>query len=184
MQEKLFLVEPSEQYLPELSSYRTDFLENADTMDGCGPLRRFEDMNEYLAESRRYLKLETTPEGKVPATQFLCVRSSDHRVVGMIQIRHELNDFLRTYAGHIGYSVRPSERRKGYAAWMLKNIQPFCQSLGLSKIMVCCVDTNEGSRRTILKNGGIYDTTVYLESRDVHLERYWISLSSHKNSDP
>lgn len=86
------------------------------------------------------------------------------------------NDFLRTLGGHIGYSVRPSERKKGYASWMLKNVQPYCKSLGLSEILVCCLDTNEGSRRTILKNGGRFDGTAYHADENKTLERYWITL--------
>lgn len=151
MNDELMLVEPSEEYFAELAAYRNDFLENSDSMDGCGPLRRFDDMKAYLEDTMRYTREETLPEGMVLATQFLCIRKSDNRLVGMIQVRHYLNDFLRTLGGHIGYSVRPSERRKGYASWMLKNVQPYCKSLGLSEILVCCLDTNEGSRRTILK---------------------------------
>ena len=86
------------------------------------------------------------------------------------------NDFLRTFGGHIGYSVRRSERRKGYASWMLKNVQPYCKSLGLSEILVCCLDTNEGSHRTILKNGGRFDGTAYRADENKTLERYWITL--------
>ena len=92
-------------------------------------------MKAYLEDTMRYTREETLPEGMVLATQFLCIRKSDNRLVGMIQVRHYLNDFLRTFGGHIGYSVRPSERRKGYASWMLKNVQPYCKSLGLSEIL-------------------------------------------------
>ena len=69
-------------------------------------------MKAYLEDTMRYTREETLPEGMVLATQFLCIRKSDNRLVGMIQVRHYLNDFLRTFGGHIGYSVRPSERRK------------------------------------------------------------------------
>lgn len=176
MNDELMLVEPSEEYFAELAAYRNDFLENSDSMDGCGPLRRFDDMKAYLEDTMRYTREETLPEGMVLATQFLCIRKSDNRLVGMIQVRHYLNDFLRTLGGHIGYSVRPSERRKGYASWMLKNVQPYCKSLGLSEILVCCLDTNEGSRRTILKNGGRFDGTAYRADESKTLERYWITL--------
>ena len=96
MNDELMLVEPSEEYFAELAAYRNDFLENSDSMDGCGPLRRFDDMKAYLEDTMRYTKEETLPEGMVPATQFLCIRKSDNRLVGMIQLRHYLNDFLRS----------------------------------------------------------------------------------------
>lgn len=145
-------------------------------MDGCGPLRKFTDMKAYLNETNKYLNPATLPEGMVIATQFLCIRKSDNKLVGMIQVRHYFNEYLEKYAGHIGYSVRTSERRKGYASWMLNNIKPFCRSIGLDKILVCCLNNNVGSRKTILKNGGIYDGTVYNESQNKYLERYWINL--------
>lgn len=176
MENELMLVRPTEEYLAELSSYKKDFLQNSDSMDGCGPLRRYDDMKEYIDMTNRYLSQETLPEGMVMATQFLCIRKSDSKLVGMIQVRHYFNDYLEKYAGHIGYSVRPSERRKGYATWMLKNIKPFCRSINLDKILVCCIDSNEGSRRTILKNGGIYESTVFCEDKNENLERYWIDL--------
>ena len=106
MNDELMLVEPSEEYFAELAAYRNDFLENSDSMDGCGPLRRFDDMKAYLEDTMRYTREETLPEGMVLATQFLCIRKSDNRLVGMIQVRHYLNDFLRTLGGHIGYSEK------------------------------------------------------------------------------
>lgn len=176
MEQELILVNPSEEYLKELLDYRNEFLANENSMDGCGPLRIFTDMKEYLNETNKYLNPATLPEGMVIATQFLCIRKSDNKLVGMIQVRHYFNEYLEKYAGHIGYSVRPSERRKGYASWMLTNIKPFCRSIGLDKILVCCLNNNVGSRKTILKNGGIYDGTVYNESQNKYLERYWINL--------
>ena len=95
--DELMLVEPSEEYFAELAAYRNDFLENSDSMDGCGPLRRFDDMKAYLEDTMQYTREETLPEGMVLATQFLCIRKSDNRLVGMIQVRHYLNDFLRTF---------------------------------------------------------------------------------------
>lgn len=100
----------------------------------------------------------------------------DGKIVGMINIRHYFNDYLEKYGGHIGYAVCPSERRKGYATQMLGAVLPVCKSLGIFDVLICCLDDNEGSRRTILKNGGVYECTVYEPQKDVYLERYWIHL--------
>ena len=125
MNDELMLVEPSEEYFAELAAYRNDFLENSDSMDGCGPLRRFDDMKAYLEDTMRYTREETLPEGMVLATQFLCIRKSDNRLVGMIQVRHYLNDFLRTLGGHIGYSVLLDAEK---CAAVLQKPRPFRNS--------------------------------------------------------
>ena len=172
----LSLVKPGEQYLQQVAGYRQEFLDADSSMDGCGPLRRFENPMDWLLQIEAMSHLETLPDDRVLSTQFLCVRSEDNRLVGMIQVRHYFNDYLEKYAGHIGYSVRPSERRKGYASWMLREVLPYCRSLGLDKVLVACLDTNPASRKVILSNGGIYESTAHEPDRDVQLERYWITL--------
>ncbi len=172
----LCLAKPDKQYLQQIASYRQDFLDAGSSMDGCGPLRRFDDPMEWLLQIEAMSHLETLPDGKVLSTQFLCVRPEDGRLVGMIQVRHYFNDYLEKYAGHIGYSVRPSERQKGYGSWMLREVLPYCRSLGLDKILVACLDTNPASRKIILSAGGVYESTVHEPDRDINLERYWITL--------
>lgn len=158
--EKLKLIEPKLEYASEILSFRQEFLDCGSSMDGCGSLRQLERVEDWLDEVERCKCWQTVPHGWVPATQFICVREQDGRMVGAIQVRHQLNDYLRQFAGHIGYSVRPSERRKGYAAWMLQTVLPYCKSLGIDDVMVACLVENEGSRRTILRSGGRYSQTV------------------------
>ena len=177
MEESLLLTLPTAKYLDEIRGYRQEFLDNGDSMDGTGPLRRISDPMEWLAVTENFRHEETVPLGWAQATQFLCVRENDKRVVGMIQVRHRFDEFLEKYGGHIGYSVRPSERRKGYAGWMLNAVKPFCRSIGLESILVTCLSENEASRRVILKNGGVYDATVHEPVENEEIERYWISLS-------
>ena len=170
------LVLPAEGFLGQAWDYRRE-CEAADSdMVGCGPIDTSESARQWLADTRAYADPATVPEGKVQATQFLAVRASDGRLVGMIQIRHYFNEYLEKYAGHIGYSVRPSERRKGYAKEMLRLALPFCKSIGLDRVLIACEPGNPASRRTILANGGVYECTVHEPGEDIDLERYWIGL--------
>lgn len=176
MEEKLLLLRPDESNIGQYEEYRREFLENGDSMDGTGPMRRYESAAEWLAHVRSYESAETLPEGRVLATQYLLVRESDGKLLGMLQLRHYLNDYLRKIAGHIGYSVRPSERRRGYARRMLAMALDEARALGLDRVMISCFVENEGSRRTILANGGVFDSTVWDEEDGEMLERYWITL--------
>lgn len=171
---KRILVIPSEAHLEEVRAYREEFLAAGSSMDGAGPLRRYPDPRDWLAAVRAYEDPATVPAGKVQASQYLCVEEG--RVLGMIQIRHFLNEYLRLYAGHIGYSVRPSARRQGVATWMLAAALPHCRELGLDRVMIACEPWNEGSRRTILANGGDYEKTVHVPEENIDLEQYWITL--------
>ncbi|MCM1055380.1 MAG: GNAT family N-acetyltransferase [Bacteroides sp.] len=174
--EELVLIIPSEQNAAQIADYRRELLESGSSMDGCGSLRRAEDPLEWLKEVEMNSKEETCAEKLVPATQFIYVRKSDNKIVGMIQLRHCLNDYLRQFSGHIGYSVRPSERRKGYAKRMLGECLLYAGEMGLDRVMVSCIDTNEASRRTILSNGGKYFETAYEPEREINLEKYWIDV--------
>lgn len=178
-----FLVEPNEVYAEQIREYRQDFLDTDSSMDGCGSLRRYEDPIAYISKCKKYLNPETLPDGAVIATQFLYVRKVDMRLVGMIQIRHYFNDYLSKYGGHIGYSVRPSERRKGYATSMLNAVLPYCKEIGLEKILISCIDGNIGSEKVILNNGGVYESTVYEPCQKSGMKRYklkrfWICLNN------
>ncbi len=176
MEEKLLLLRPTEDCAAQVEDYRREFLEAGDSMDGAGPLRRIADGREWLRHIRSYESPETLPEGLVLATQYVLVRESDGRLLGMLQLRHYLNDYLARYAGHIGYSVRPCERRRGYAKRMLAMALGEAKKLGLERVMISCAVGNEASRRTILANGGVYENSVWDEVDGEMLERYWITL--------
>jgi predicted acetyltransferase len=145
-------------------------------MDGTGTLRNMENPAEWLELNRLAEDERTKPDDWVVSEQFVLMRECDGRILGMIQFRHYFNDFLRRFGGNIGYSVRPSERRKGYATKMLRACMDVCRDFGLDRILITCVVGNEGSRRTILSCGGVLENTVYYEADDEQLERYWITL--------
>lgn len=72
--------------------------------------------------------------------------------------------------------MRPDERQRGYASWMLAQGLDYCRSMGLRKVLITCLDTNEASRRTILHAGGVYESTEHEPNENENLERYWITL--------
>lgn len=174
--DELILIPPTMEYADEIMAYRAEFLDAGSSMDGCGPLKRCETPEKFLEIVDSYTHPETLPERMVIASQFLCVRKSDGRLIGMIQVRHYFNEYLEKYAGHIGYAVRPSERRKGYAKEMLRITLPFCRSIGIDKVLIACIDGNIASEKTIIANGGVYESTVHEAMNDIYLKRFWISL--------
>ena len=128
----------------------------------------------------------TVNSGWVATTTFFAVRKRDHKIVGMIDIRHNLeNDFLTEYGGHLGYSVRPSERRKGYATEIMKMGLEYAKLLGIEKVMIGCFRDNVPSVKTIEKcDGTLYETKPYMESGQINLPDtegkfvnvYWVNL--------
>ena len=176
----IVLIKPTMEYADEIMAYRKEFLNAGSSMDGCGSLRRIDNAEDFIKDVENDLHTETLKEGRVLATLLLGVRTCDNKVVGMIQIRHYFNEFLEKYAGNIGYSVRPSERRKGYAKQMLRLSLPICKSIGLEKVLIACEPDNIGSEKTIQANGGVYEATVYCQPEDIYLKRYWIDLHSRR----
>ena len=101
------LIEPTMEYDRQIQRYRQEFLEYDGSMDGCGSLRRFDQTQDWLDQVQLFKCAETTPPHSVPMTQYIYLRETDNKIVGVMQIRHDCNTFLAQYGGHIGYSVCP-----------------------------------------------------------------------------
>jgi predicted acetyltransferase len=113
--------------------------------------------------------------GFVPSTLYFLI-GEDKKIYGALHIRHELNDYLLNYGGHIGYGIRPSQRKKGYATKMLSQSLslPIIKKLGIKKVLITCDKTNIASAKTIINNGGILENEV-MEDGEM-TQRYWIDI--------
>lgn len=110
--------------------------------------------------------------GRVPAA-FLLAWSGD-QLVGRASIRLELNDYLATAGGHIGYAVLPEHRRRGHATEILRQSLIVARAAGIEDVLVTCAVDNVGSRAVIERCGGEFDSVVHDPKEGVEKRRYWI----------
>ncbi|MFC3927594.1 GNAT family N-acetyltransferase [Streptococcus caprae] len=175
MMDKLSLIKPSLDYEEQILNYRKAFAN--EHLYGGNHLEQLATVSEWLNHLERAASPETVTPGRAPSSTFLCIRERDNQMVGICNIRHNLNqDYLINIAGHIGYSVLPSERRQGYAIEQLRLALEKARVLGIQKVLVTAADWNVASQKTILANGGIYEDTRLDESDGDHMLRYWIEL--------
>ncbi|ERI91059.1 acetyltransferase, GNAT family [Clostridiales bacterium oral taxon 876 str. F0540] len=171
---RLKLVLPTMDYKEMILDYKKEFIENGDSLDGTAGLSDAETFEEWYSKVCDNSKEDTVREGRVPATTYMAVSNDNGRLIGMIDIRHSLNDYLFNFGGHIGYSIRKSERRKGYATEMLGLALNESVKLNIKNVLITCDKYNVASAKTIIKNGGILENEVP-EGNEI-TQRYWITL--------
>ena len=171
------LILPTAEYEEQVMALRSELFNDEESFAGCSGLDTAQTYAEWLNHEALLRKMYG--DGFVPSDVFLAVRESDNRVVGIIDYRYVLSDFLLKYGGSTGYTVRRDERRKGYAAEMLRQVCGIAREHGAERVLVTCDRENEASRRTILRCGGVLENEV---PDDVGmgwsgtLQRYWIEL--------
>ena len=161
--------EPKDVSFEQISDYKEEFLLNNEIIQGAANMTALS-ISEWVQFTENTKYKESVTPGFVTAHTFFAL--DNDKIVGVINGRHELNDYLLNFGGHIGYSVRKSERRKGYGKKMLFYTSKFLFSLGLDKILITCDKNNIASRRTIESCGGILENEVIEETRTTL--RYWI----------
>jgi predicted acetyltransferase len=134
------------------------------TADFAGLLRKWSDG----------AKETNLPEGPVPGSIYWLVQNG--RILGTARLRYRLNKNLMHEGGHIGYDVRPTQRRKGYATLILTLMLGKARDRGLGRVLVTCDKDNAASARTIQKNAGILENEVISKRSGKLVQRYWIDL--------
>lgn len=168
------LVLPSEEYKEKIMEYKSIFISYGDSMAGTAGLKDVETFEDWYSNFKNNRFEETVKEGLVPATTFLAV-DDNNNLLGMIDIRHRLNNYLMNFGGHIGYSVVKSQRKKGIATKMLSLALIECKRLNIFNVLITCNKENIASAKTIIKNNGVLEDEILENDRIT--QRYWITLS-------
>lgn len=169
----LVLEKPEKVHEAQVMAFRDEMQRNCEGFYGCSGLNNVANYDEWLDFEGRSAHL-----GWSPSTTYLGVRACDGLLIGIIDLRHELSGHLLKYNGQIGYSIRPSERGKGYAAQMLALVLMEAEKFGYRKVLVCCNKANVQSAKVIQKCGGVLENEVVHEFSPVGrpdiIQRYWV----------
>lgn len=146
---------------------------------GCNEYIDYENWIISVQDSHKGINLK---EGWVPSSIYFAM--DDDKIVGTLSIRHNINtESLSLYGGHIGYGVRPSERKKGYATKILSLALEKCKELGLKEVLITCKEDNIGSAKTIENNYGVLKEIVFIPEENCNFKKYWINVDEALNKN-
>lgn len=157
------------EYIRELKDYNS-------AINGTGGLDRYLDNYEAWLEKLEQDYIRVPSEEGVPRRTYFLIRNSDNKIIGMINIRLALNEKLKKLGGNIGYSIRPTERRKGYNKINLYLALKICQQYGIKEVLMDCDKYNLGSAKTIQALGGRLIREGYNEECDEFVQAYIIDV--------
>ena len=170
------LIKLSKEYYAQLSEmideWKLEHEANQTNHSPCAIFKNdYHDFDYYLDN----LEISEPKDGKVPDSVFFLLDVERDILLGAVNIRHYLNDYLLKFGGHIGDGIRPSERRKGYATEMIRLALIECKKLGIDRVLMVCDKSNIGSAKSIINNGGILENEFVDEDGEIN-QRYWIDL--------
>lgn len=167
---KIRLVRPTAEFKEKALEFRQEFFDNNEMIiNGSELLDKTDSYEVWLKSVTDNMCIETVNPNWVVTDTFFAVDQAD-KMIGIIDLRHTLNDFLKDL-GNCGYSVRPSERRKGYATEMLRLLLEVASDVGLKELHLSVERGNEPSVKTISKNGGVYERSFEFEGEQADIYR-------------
>lgn len=128
----------------------------------------------FVQKELSHARGEDMPEGYVPQSEFWLVEGGEY--IGHVGVRHTLNEHLLNVGGHIGYSIRPSKRGRGYGNKILELALKKTKELGISRTLITCDVTNIPSRKIIENNGGVLENQVSNLETGTDKLRFWIDI--------
>ena len=169
----LFLTEPSLVYKDSfIAGTRESQAEGRELFFNLDKIS--ENFGAFLQRLRNASKRANVKSDRVPMSDYWLIDGDEY--VGRLSLRHELNEALLLWGGHIGYQIRPSKRRRGYGKEILRLGLIKAKEIGLSRVLVTCDEDNIGSRKIIEYNGGQLENIVEVKDSPVRKMRYWIDI--------
>ena len=167
------LVVPKIELKEKALQYRKEHFDNGEqVINGSELLDKMDVYEEWLESVTKNADPKTVSKEWVLTDTFFAI-NEEEEIVGIIDLRHTLNDFLIDF-GNCGYNVRPSKRNKGYATEMLHQVLDVARQAGLSEIHLSVEKSNIPSVKTIVKNGGVYERSFTFEGETADI--YKITL--------
>jgi len=169
----LFLAEPS-------VAYRDSFIQAVREFQAEGRQLHYDlkslsgDFGAFVQSLHDLKDRSKLKPGWVPGSDFWLIDGDEF--VGRLSVRHELNEQLLLFGGHIGYEIRPSKRKQGYGKEILRLGLEKARELGLHRVLVTCDEDNIGSKKIIEHNGGKLENALEIEGEPVRKLRYWIDI--------
>ena len=180
LMEIFYLETPSLERKNEIIDYINEFVEYKSDINGTGSLDKILDGYTFEQALERCLNMQyeeyAKKLGRCQSKTFLLIRKDDNKIVGTINIRWNLSEKMLKFGGHIGYGIRPTERRKGYNKIQLYLVLLEAQKLNLDKVMLDCSVDNLGSDKTIKALGGILERCELDEADNTMTNVYWINV--------
>lgn len=161
--EKFYFEIPNISRKEDALSYINEFYAYHSNINGTGGLQNFLDNYEGWLEKLEEDYKRKPSETKVPARTYFLIRKNDHKIVGMINIRLTLNENLKKFGGHIGYSIRPTERGKGYNKINLYLGLKVCKEYGIKVVFMDADKENKASWKTMESLDGVLIREYYDE---------------------
>lgn len=171
MTNNLILVRPTPELKAQALAYREEHFQHGERIiNGSELLDKTEQYEEWLDAVTRNTNPETVNPDWVVTDTFFAQRKSDGKIIGIIDLRHTLNDFLKDF-GNCGYSVRPTERKKGYATEMLHLLLQAARDAGMQELHISVEQENIASVKVIQRNGGVYERSFSFENETADIYR-------------